>query len=79
MKVYAFWLKRASELEYEQPRQGAIKGEKKGFTYIFLLDDIPLRSFLAHYAIPKTMFGYKENGHMNFFLLIPRLSWSTDK
>lgn len=23
------------------------------FTYVFLLNDIPLRSFLAHYAIPK--------------------------
>ena len=55
------------------------KAKSRGFTYVFLLDDIPLRSFLAHYAIPKTMFGYKENGHMNFFLLIPRRSRSTDK
>lgn len=30
-------------------------GKRCVFTYVFLLNDIPLRSFLAHYAIPKNV------------------------
>lgn len=34
---------------------GRIYGRRGVRTYIFLLNDIPLRSFLAHYAIPQNV------------------------